>query len=331
MAKRGFEPEDVDRAFGLITSRIAASREQRELAEKNIELLSRELSEARIAVKRANSKPTFSDLGAAFEQTLRVAEEQAGKLLQDASEEVSTLRDSAKADADRILVSTERQASKIIAEAEKRAQKIEEESDKRSTELISEAEARLAAANRAEIEAVAVIEDIERNAAKNVHDVLESAQNEREQARREMNTLRELQARDQLRIERDIVVAREKAQREGDRLAAESSAFIAEILADAEVQFAEAQRKEEQLVGEAERLANKAHSDADLLLITSESTAAGILARAQARVNALNQQASDIKATVVAETEMALAALDEERSRIIGFSAELDALETDDK
>ena len=329
-AKRGFEPEDVDRAFAQITSRMAAAREQREATEKDIERLSRELNEARIAVKRANSKPTFSDLGAAFEQTLRVAEEQAGKLLQDASEEVATLMSSAKSDANRIQVSSERQAGKLISEAEKRAEKIAEDSSRRTGDLVADAEAKLAAANLAKGQAGLVIENIERTALNDANKILENATLELEQARREITTLRELQSRDQLRIEREILATREKAQREGDRLSGEASSFIAEILAESQGHVSEAARKADQLVAEAEQLSAKAHVDAELLLKTSESTAAGIITRAQARANALDSQTSENKAKVQSETAMTLSTLDEERDRILSFTAELQTMEVDD-
>lgn len=329
-AKRGFEPEDVDRAFAQITNRIASAREQREAAEKDIERLSRELNEARIAVKRANSKPTFSDLGAAFEQTLRVAEEQAGKLLQDASEEVATVRDAAKADADRIQVSSERQATKLISEAEKRAEKITDDSEKRSVALVSDAEAQLVAANTAVAQASMVIEGVERVALSDANVILENAKLELEQARREMTTLRELQARDQLRIEREIIATHEKAQREGDRLASETSAFTVEILAEAQLQVAESQRKAEQLISEAENLSAKAHADAETLMRTSAATASGIISRAQARSTALNAQTAENKAKVEAETAMTLATIEDERVRVLGFTAELRAMGVDD-
>lgn len=329
-AKRGFEPADVDRAFAQITSRIANAQELRDEAEKDIERLSRELNEARLAVKRANSKPTFSDLGAAFEQTLRVAEEQAGKLLQDASEEVATVRDSAKADAERIQVSAERQAHKLLAEAEKRSEKVLEDSTRRSVDLVADAEARLEAANLALNVAAKSIAGIEKKAAADTREIMDNAKLETEQARREMATLRDLQSRDQLRIEREVTVTREKAQRENERLAEETSAFTAEILADAQVQVAEADRKAEQLIGAADSLLGKAHHDADALRRGSQATAAGIIVRAQERAQTLNNQTFDYKTKVLAEAAMTIANLEDARQRILDFNGELAAMETVD-
>ena len=329
-AKRGYEPADVDRAFAQITGRIANAQELRDEAEKDIERLNRELNEARTAVKRANSKPTFSDLGAAFEQTLRVAEEQAGKLLQDASAEVATVRDSAKADADRIHVSSERQAHKLLAEAEKRAEKIAEDSSKKSTDLVADAEAQFAASNAALLAAAESIAAIEKKAIADTREVTENAKQETEQARREMATLRDLQSRDQLRIEREITVTREKAQRENDRLAEETSTFISEILADAQAQVVEAERKVDQLVGEAESLSGKTHQDADLLRRTSQETAAGIIARAQERAQVLNNRTYGYKKKVLAEAAMTIANLEEARVRILDFNGELSTMNTDD-
>ena len=77
-SRRGYEPADVDRAFADITARIERAQANREETDQAIERLTRELNDAKSALKRANSKPSFSDLGAAFEQTLRVAEEHHG-------------------------------------------------------------------------------------------------------------------------------------------------------------------------------------------------------------------------------------------------------------
>ena len=73
-SRSGYEPEDVDRAFTELTSRISRAEREREESDQAIERITRELNEVRSALKRANAKPSFSDLGAAFEQTLRVAE-----------------------------------------------------------------------------------------------------------------------------------------------------------------------------------------------------------------------------------------------------------------
>lgn len=330
-AKRGFEPADVDRAFAQITSRIANAQELRDGTEKDIERLNRELHEARSAVKRANSKPTFSDLGAAFEQTLRVAEEQAGKLLQDASAEVASVRDSAKSDADRIQVSSERQAHKLLSEAEKRSEKIREDSTKRSTDHVAAAEAQLAAANVALATATQTIAAIEKKASADTREILDNAKLQTDQAHREMATLRDLNTRDQLRIEREIAVTREKAVRENERLADETSTFIAEILSDAQAQVLEAERKAEKLVAEVESLSSKTHQESDLLRRTAQETSAGIISRAQDRARALNKQTSDYKAKVLAEAAMTIANLDEARLRILDFDAELSTMDTDDR
>lgn len=327
-AKRGFEPADVDRAFAQITGRITNAQVLRDEADKEIERLNRELNEARAAVKRANSKPTFSDLGVAFEQTLRVAEEQAAKLLQDASAEVALARESATADADRIQVSSERQAAKVLAEAQKRAEKIAEDSRRRSEDLVADAEAQFAAAKNALEGAAKAIDDIEKKANNDTRDVIEGAKLETEQARREMVTLRDLQARDETRIEKEIAAARAKAIRENKRLASETSTYIAEIMADSKVQVSDAETKGEQVVAEAEVLSSKTRQDAEQLRLRTLETSAGIIAKAHERANELNQQTQEYMKRVVAEAAMTVSNLDEARSRIMEFNGELSAMET---
>lgn len=329
-AKKGLEPEDVDRTLNELNARIADAELRRDEANSTVERLSRELAEAQTALRRANTKPSFSDLGAAFEQTLRVAEEQAGKLLQDATNEVNGVLNSAREDADRILNSSQRQAAKVISEAEKRAEKTTEDSTRNANELLARADAALTEARAALAQAATDVARIDKKAVDDVAAIFEQANAEADQARKEIATLRELQTRDQQRIADEIAASRERAQRQSQKLMDESNEYIDSITAAAATQMAEAQLKEAHLRTEAEAHFTRSHNDADALLLSAQETAARLVERAQARADALNIQLQDRKQHILAEAAANLARIEEERERIVAFNEELRSLVPDD-
>ena len=74
LAKKGLDPEQVNVALSDVQVEVSRLESERAEIDKRIDTLTREIAEVRSALKRASAKPSFSDLGAAFEQTHRVAE-----------------------------------------------------------------------------------------------------------------------------------------------------------------------------------------------------------------------------------------------------------------
>jgi vacuolar-type H+-ATPase subunit E/Vma4 len=323
-SRRGYEPVDVDRAFAEITTRVARAQSEREEADQVIERLTRELNEAKSAIKRANSKPSFSDLGAAFEQTLRVAEEQAGKLLKDAQDEVHELRTNASAEAERITASAVRQAEKLAEEAEKRAGDLAEQSQRRSIEIVQIAESRLEAARVGLDAAREQALKIEQDADQTAVEILAQVQKETDDARAEMSTLRQLNEREQQRVQREIEALQEKTDREARRLSEQTSSYIAEITRDAETQVTEADAHAAGLLEESEALFARAHADGDALVEKSKATAAELVERAQERASALNTRMRIHAQDLYQENVQRLAELEEQRQNVNSFAAELE-------
>lgn len=323
LSRKGYDPADVDRAFAEITSRVTLAQQQREEADRAIDRLTRELNEARSAVKRANAKPSFSDLGAAFEQTLRVAEEQAGKLLQDATRESQEVREAAKAEAEKLITAAEKQADKLDAEATKRVDRIRIDSERQAADIVAVAEKRLNEARISLEEARTRALEIEREAEVKAVDISSAVVEENEQARAEMQTLRELNDREQLRIQREIETLQEKDERENRRLAEQSSAYIAEITREANDQVVEADARAAQLVREAEEALARARVDGDALVRGSQETAAGIVSRARVRATNINRQLENYAETLLTESDARLAELDEQREGIVDFRVDM--------
>lgn len=90
--KNGYDPADVKRVFSDAESRMQELQQTSRAGLATVDKLERELADLRDALRRSNAKPTFADLGSAFEQTLRVAEEQADKLVNDAEADAKVAR-----------------------------------------------------------------------------------------------------------------------------------------------------------------------------------------------------------------------------------------------
>ena len=88
-------------------------------------------------------------------------------------------------------------------------------------------------------------------------EALAVVQKETDDARAEMATLRQLNEREQLRIQREVETVQERAEREALRLSEQASAYIGEVTRDAEAQAREADKHAVELLEEAETLCNR--------------------------------------------------------------------------
>ena len=116
--KNGYDPADVKRAFRDAEARVEELMQTTRSGVATVDKLERELADMRDALRRSNAKPTFADLGSAFEQTLRVAEEQADKLVADADADAKVVRESARAAAEQVTREARNKATTLLNETE---------------------------------------------------------------------------------------------------------------------------------------------------------------------------------------------------------------------
>lgn len=321
--RSGYDTEDVTRAFSDISSRVERLEGERVSAEKLAERLTRELAEARATLKRASAKPSFADLGSAFEQTLRVAEEQAGKMVQDAAAEAAALRENARAVGEQLTRSSRLRAEKLVAEAEGSAKDLRVESDRRAMELASLSEARLAEATTsteiAQRKAAGLVADAEREAAE-VHSLLHQ---ETEDVKTELSMLRQIAEREQLRIVREIRVAADQDERERLALHEESVAHVQRVIEEAALKVREASDIAAQTSSEAEDFFASARADSEAILGSARATATGLISRARLRAEHLTTRYNEHAAGIISDTEQRMAWMEEQRVALDGFAYEL--------
>lgn len=323
LAKRGLDPAQVDIALGDVQAEATRLEGERAQIDKQIDKLTREIAEVRSALKRASAKPSFSDLGAAFEQTLRVAEEQAGKLISDAQVSSSETRRAAEAEASAITESAEKQAATLLKDSQERVTRLLAESEKKLAATLKAAQTALAQAEPLFVEAEKIAASISREGEQRRLALETELAQEVEQSRAEIATLRQLHERDHRRISEEVDAARAKAERESSRLAAENEVYVRQLLDSSQVQFDEASERAREMVVEAQANFGLARQEAIAMLREARETAARIVRRARVRAETLTQRLEERNAILLANGEQLVEDLSAETDAVQAFNSEL--------
>lgn len=323
LGRRGLDPDQVDEALGAVLSQVEREEAARAELDARIDRVTRELNETRSALKRATAKPSFSDLGAAFEQTLRVAEEQAAKLLSDAQASSQEIRTSAQEEAERITKTAEAQAEKTVADAEARVARLKEDSERKFTEQLAVAQKQVELAEDQLAKATELAEAIAAEGDQNRRALEVDLAQEADIAREEIQTLRQLHEREQRRIADEIDALRKRAERDSARLAAENEAYVQQLLADSQTQYDEtSKRVRDQLVEAQEQFAKDRQNGINMVREARE-TAQGILSRARTRVETLTEHLDERTAVLLDAGETRIDELSFEREAVEAFNSEL--------
>jgi cell division septum initiation protein DivIVA len=323
LGKRGLDPAQVDDALNAVLAQVEREEIARAEVDKRIDRITRELTETRSALKRATAKPSFSDLGAAFEQTLRVAEEQAAKLLSDAHASSTEARSSAQEEADRVTKMADEQAAKLVIDAENRVLALNTESEKKFSELLRAAETQVSLAEEQLAQAQKLAEAIASEGDQKRRALEIELSNEVESARTETATLRQLHERDQRRIADEIEAMRLRADRDSARLASENEVYVQQLLADSQAQLDETSKRSRDALSEAQEQYAKARQQGINMVREARETAQGILTRARARVATLTERLDERTGVLLGVGESRIDDLSMEREAVEGFNSEL--------
>jgi cell division septum initiation protein DivIVA len=323
LAKKGLDPEQVNVALGDVQVEVSRLESDRAEIDKRIDTLTREIAEVRSALKRSSAKPSFSDLGAAFEQTLRVAEEQAGKLIADAQTASTSTRRLAETDSAALSETAEKQSAKMVQDAQSRVDRLLAESQKKLEDTLKIAQAGLAHAEAVHLEAQQVAASTSSEGEQKRQNLETDLAREIDQSRGQIATLRQLHERDHRRISDEVDASRAKAERESTRLASENETYIRHLLEDSQQQLDEARVRAREMVVEAQRNFGQARQDGVALVREARETAAGIVRRARARAQTLTERLEERNAILLANGEQLVEDLSFEREAVEAFNSEL--------
>ena len=323
LGRRGLDPTQVDEALNSVLAQVEREETTRAELDKRIDRITRELTETRSALKRATAKPSFSDLGAAFEQTLRVAEEQAAKLLADAHSSSSEVRTSAQEEADRVTKTADEQAAKLIDDAQNRVAALTSQSEKKFADQLRAAENQVKLADDQLAEAQKLAEAIASEGEQKRRSLENDLADETETARNEIATLRQLHEREQRRIADEIETLRQRADRDSARLATENETYIQQLLADAQAQVDETSKRSREALTEAQEAYAKTRQQGINMVREARETAQGILTRARARVATLTERLDERTNILLSVGESRIDDLSMERESVEAFNSEL--------
>ena len=118
-ALRGYSKEAVDARVSELLAELSLVKQKARHATQDLDAIRSENATLKEKLKN-NSNFGFADLGTQFEQTLRVAEEQARKLISDASQESLRIRDTAQAEADQVIRKAQTTAARLVSDAEQK-------------------------------------------------------------------------------------------------------------------------------------------------------------------------------------------------------------------
>jgi cell division septum initiation protein DivIVA len=324
--RKGFDPEEVDAAFVELTERIEKSKTAASESESTLRRLKRELSDARSQLRKIDSAPSFSELGSAFEQTLKVAEEQANKLLAQAAAEASEIRDSANAEARELYTSSVAQAEALLTEAQSRSRRAEAQSKSRAAAEVSEAKDGLENARAELARAREDAERIEQDALARVNQINEVVEREAETTAREIATLREVHEREMARIEAEMTANRERSSREITRLDEQAREYVARIEKDSLEQRDESQRREVDVLIKAESLLSRYQVEGDDAVRAAQATADSLVRRSFLRSQSMLVNISKHADRLLESSQDRLTQLERQQKLVQEFASDMQLL-----
>ena len=275
---RGYDPHQVDEYFKQLDGEVRQHREQ-------VQALQQELSDAHRQI-REQERPTYAGLGSRIEQLLRLAEEQATEIAQEARSAANELNAAAKVDAAEVRAAAENEAAELRANAKR-------ETDEQRGSAEREADAIKTGARREADELTSTTErEVAKLRATADHEVAEKrAAIERDIAKLRTTTEREVaQLKASAKRERDEILTTSKRQADemrsqAQRILEESEAQRAQAEAEFEIQLAsrreEAERQEAERLAAAQSATQKLVTEAEQRAATAEQRAAKASAQAE--------------------------------------------------
>ena len=313
----GYSRAEVDRHVSWLQKNLAdleqynsmAIREQNALRERIVEL---EESQ------KLNRSPGYAQVGAQFEQTLRLAESEAAKLVNDAAKEAVKLRETAKAEVERRRFEAEEEIEKNQSSAKRQAKSVLTAANKESRETLDTAEDEMqrVESERARLQKEANV--FRSDADSYVSKVKAELQNEVERIQNENSRLLKHSAEIESEISEKIDVGEKQALQIFRKVQAEAE----QMRDDAERELSSATEEARSLIENAEDTLDRSRNEADRMASESQGMALALIADARARAEAVSHKSLDIAREAIAEAESRLSRLPTQANAIEAFLEE---------
>jgi len=133
-AVSGYSRREVDSYLSQLQTRIAELEAYSSGAIKEQTVLREKVEELQTQLKTAQS-PGYAKLGQQFEETMRLAETEASRLVQAATKEALRIREETRAETDQKIYDSDKFANQVLVKAEREAKALTrkaEQEDKKS-------------------------------------------------------------------------------------------------------------------------------------------------------------------------------------------------------
>lgn len=315
---RGYDKDEVDTALAAMREDLEHVREYNFRAASEAEFLKSEIASLKQRLKR-DGGTGYAELGAQFEQTLRIAEDQARKLMTDAGQDALRVRETAKAESEQLGRRAEAMAQKIVSDAEVAAREIRLIAETNSAEIISEARKQEAEASERTIhsqrEASAIRAEAERYAA----DLRASVHRELEEAKKQAAEIEQQNAQAIVDLEVTLKSKANDAEQEALRIYESSVAQAQEATEIANRSVAEASKLAAQLTEESEDSLRKARLEASNLTENSKRDAMNLINQSRRRAELLARKAEGYANAVIVDSQQRINRWESESLEIEDF------------
>lgn len=201
---RGYKRSEVDSALAELRGELIQSNKDRARALEELKAISEEMAELRSSLRETEA-PSYAGLGGRLEAVLRIAEEQATRIISQADIDADLIHDRARTDATALLDNAKNEAERLLADAQASARATEEAAAEKAQKQVAEAEE---AAERVRTEAIEEAASIRGQVATEAAKLRAGAKRETEALRAEV--AREL-AEMRVVADREVGEARKKA------------------------------------------------------------------------------------------------------------------------
>jgi len=322
---RGYDRAQVDQTIEEMKLENEHLSTYNEGAAAEIANLKAEIDSLREQVKKSGATG-YAALGAQFEQTLRLAEEQAKKMIDDAGQDALRIREEAKGAADLLTRTAKDKADRIIQEAEIKLEESRFDAERKASALMQNAVAKEAEASEkiqtAEREASALKSDGERYAA----EIRAQVHRETEQARALATELSQRTTQARIDLEAELKGKRDESEQEALRIYQAAVAQAQAMTEEGAKTLADSTSRAAELLSEAERVSREARDFQDETRQEANKRATDLINQSRRRAEALSRKAQGYADNAIKDARERLTKLTDEKDQVTDFLASMDKL-----
>lgn len=318
IAFRGYDKDEVDRVLAELRAELEHVRDYNFTAGSEVDMLKSEIETLKAKLKKGGGGG-YAELGAQFEQTLRLAEDQAKKLVADAGQDAIRIRETAKAESELLTRKAQEKADKVISEAENKARESIMAAEREVAEMLTSAKNATSEANEkistAQREAAAIKSEGERYAA----ELRAQVHRETEEARALATELAQRTAQARVELEAEIKTKRDEAEQETLRIYQDAVSQAQAATDEGNAALAEASTRSAELIAEAERVHRETNDAATKQLEDAQRTAANLINQSRRRAEMLARKAEGYATSAMRDSEERLGRMKMERAELEEF------------